>query len=126
MNNNDLIIKIYKRAVIISFFIMGFSFFIFSEPKPIVLGYLFGLIISMLSFKLLDNTINRAVKMTPGKSKGYTMLHYILRYMIYFIVLIVAGVAPYLNLPAAILGLLMVKFVLIVSTILDKDFTKRA
>lgn len=125
MNNNDIIIKVYKRALIVSFFIMGFSFFMFKNPKPIVLGYLFGLIISMLSFKLLDNTINRAVRMTPGKSKGYTMLHYIFRYFIYFIVLVVAGLAPYLNLPAAILGLLMVKFTIIVSTILDKDFTKR-
>lgn len=125
MNNNDIIIKVYKRTLIVGFFIMGISFFIFKNPKPIVLGYLFGLIISMLSFKLLDNTINKAVRMTPGKSKGYTMLHYILRYFIYFIVIAVSGIAPYLSFPATVLGLLMVKFTIIVSTILDKDFTKR-
>ncbi len=125
MNNNDIIIKVYKRAIIVSFFIMGFSFFIFKNPKPIVQGYFFGLIISMLSFKLLDNTINRAVKMAPERSKAYTMLHYILRYLIYFIVLAVAGLADYLNFPATILGLLMIKFTIIVSTILDKDFFKR-
>lgn len=122
--NNNIISKVYKRALIVSFFIMGFSFFIFKNPKQIVLGYLFGLIISILSFRLLENTINNAVKMAPQKAKAYTVFHYMLRYFIYFMVLIVAGIAEYLNFPAAILGLLMVKFTIIVSTIVDKDFTK--
>ncbi len=122
--NNDIIIKIYKRTLIISFIIMGFIFFTFKNPKPIVLGYMFGLIISMLSFKLLDNTISKAVKMPSGKANSYAFMHYILRYLIYFIVLFVAVEADYLNLLSAVLGLLMVKFTILVSTMVDKDFTK--
>lgn len=121
--NNDIIKVIFKRTLIISFFIMGFSFFLFSEPKPIVLGYLFGVTISMLGLKLIDTTVNKSVKMSPERASGYTIFHYFLRYFIYFLVLSIAAIANYLNFPAAILGLMMVKIVIIGSTIFDKDFT---
>ncbi|MEW8972576.1 MAG: ATP synthase subunit I [Tissierellaceae bacterium] len=122
--NKDIIIKIYKRTLIASFFIVGICFFLFKEPKPIILGYIFGVIISMLGFKLLDNTINRAVKMAPNRANAYTVMHYVLRNTIYFIVLSISAIAGYLNFPATILGLLMIKFVIIISSIVDKNFTK--
>lgn len=122
--NNDIIIKVYKRTLIFGFIIMGISFFVFENPKPIVLGFLFGLIISMLSFKLLDSTINSAVTMTPRRAQRYTFIHYTFRSIIYLAVLIVSIVADYLNFPATVLGILMVKFTIIVSNIIDKDFTK--
>ena len=121
---DDAITKVYKRTLIFSFIIMGFSFFVFKNPKPIVLGFLFGLIISMLSFKLLESTINRSVKMTPARASAYSTVHYMFRYLIYFIVLSVAVLADYLNFPATVLGILMIKITIIVSTTLDKDFTK--
>lgn len=122
--NSQIIRTIYKRTLIASFFIMGFSFFVFNEPKPIVLGYLFGIIISMIGLKLIDTTVNKAVEMDPERASGYTIFHYSLRYFIYFVVLSIAAIANYLNFPATILGLLMVKFVIIISNIFDKDFTK--
>lgn len=122
--NNDIIKVIFKRILMSSFFIMGISLFIFNEPKPIVLGYLFGVIISMLGLKLIDNTANKAIKMSPEKANGYTVFHYFLRYLIYFVVLSISAIADYLNFPATILGLIMVKLVIIASAILDKDFMK--
>ena len=122
--NNDIIIKVYKRTLILAFIIMGFTFFIFKNPKPIVLGYLFGLIISMLSFKLLDTTIGNAVNMTPGRAQRYTFIHYTLRSLIYLIVLTVSIIADYLNFPATVLGILMVKFTIVFSNIVDKNFTQ--
>ena len=91
---------------------MGVSF-LFKNPKPIVLGYIFGVIISMLGFKLLDNTINKAIKMTPEKANAYTVVHYMLRYLIYFVVLSISAIADYLNFLATILGILIIKFVII-------------
>lgn len=117
--NNDLVFKILKKTIIVSFFIIGFSMFLFKNPKPIILGYTFGTLISMLGFKLLNNTINKAVLMKPSKASAYSTMHYILRYLIYFIVLTVSAIAHYLNFPATILGLLAVKFVIISSTVFD-------
>ena len=120
--NNDIIIKIFKRVLVISFFIIGFSLILFNNPNPIILGYIFGIIISMLTLKLLNSTINRAVRMTPAKASAYSMVHYFLRYLVYFVVLSIAAIADYLNFPATIIGLLMVKFVIFISTIFDKNF----
>lgn len=122
--NNDIVFKVTKRVAIISLLIIGISFFLFKEPKPIIYGYIFGAIISILGFKLLNNTINKAVGMTPGKATAYSTVHYMLRYLIYFIVLAVAALADYLNFPAAILGLLSVKFIIIGSAVFDKDFQR--
>lgn len=120
--NNDLVFKVAKRVSILSLFIIGISAFAFKEPKPIVIGYIFGAIISILGFKLLHNTINKAVEMTPSRASGYSMVHYFLRYIIYFVVLGVAALADYMNFPATILGLIMVKIVIMLSGIFDKDF----
>lgn len=121
----DLVLKkVYKRTLIVSFFIIGISFFIFNEPKEIVQGYVFGNAISLLGFILMEKTLNRAVKMNPEKASGYTILHYFLRYIIYFLVLIISAIADYLNFLATVLGLLIIKFVILISTFLDKDFMK--
>jgi hypothetical protein len=122
--NNDLVFKILKKTVIFSFFVIGFSMFLFKNPKSIIYGYIFGALISMLGFKLLNNTINKSVLMKPSRASRYSTLHYVLRYIIYFIVLLVSVIADYLNFPATILGLTAVKFVIIFSAILDYNSKK--
>lgn len=117
--NNDLVFKILKRTTILSFFVIGFSMFLFKNPKPIMLGYIFGTLISMLGFKLLNDTINKAVLMKPSRASRYSTLHYILRYFIYLIVLTISILADYLNFPATFAGLLTVKIVIIASAYFD-------
>ena len=124
MMNNDLVFKLTKRTAIVSLFIIGIMAFMFKEPKPIILGYIFGTIMSILGFKLLHNTINKAVEMSPGRASGYSMVHYFLRYIIYFVVLGVSAMANNLNFPATLLGLLMIKIMIIGSGIFDKNFQK--
>lgn len=122
--NKDLVFKLTKRIAIISLFVVGIVAFAFKEPMPIIQGYIFGTIISILGFKLLRNTINKAVEMTPSRASGFSMAHYMLRYIIYGVVLAVAALADYLNFPATLLGLLMIKIMILVSGIIDKDFLK--
>lgn len=122
--NNKLVFKIVKRAIILLALIVGIFAVIFKDPQPLIMGMIFGALISMLNFKLLDNTINKAVKMPPHTATGFTIAHYFARYIIYFVVLIVAAKADYLNLIATIGGLFMVKFVILGSNIFDKNFTR--
>jgi ATP synthase I subunit len=122
--NNKLVFKVAKRTIILVLLISGVSFFVFKEPKAIAMGLIFGTLISILNFKLLDNTITKAVRMPPNRATSYTVTHYFARYIIYFIVLLVAAKADYLNLIATIIGLFTVKFVILTSNIFDKDFTK--
>lgn len=122
--NNDIVMKIIKRVLVVSLLLIGISFFIFKDYKSVIYGYIFGMLISILGFKLLHTTINRAVEMSPKKAMAYSTVHYMLRYLIYFVVLSVAALADYLNFLATILGLMMVKFTIIASGVFDKDFNK--
>ena len=122
--NNKLILNIGKRVTILVLLLSGIFAFGFKEPKPIILGLVFGSIISILSLKLMDNTISKAVKMSPSKATGYTIAHYFARYIIYFVVLVVAALADYLNLLSTVGGLFTAKFVIILSSIFDKNFQR--
>lgn len=120
--NNDLVLKIIKRVLILSLILIIAIFFIFQDSKPIIMGVIFGTIISILTFKLLDNTINKAVKMSPRRASAYTVGQYGGRFLIYFIVLVVAALANYLNFLSTAIGLIMVRIVISGSLFLDKGF----
>lgn len=119
--NNDIIIKVYKKTLLFSLFIIGFSFFLFKEPRAAVLGYIFGTLIAMLTFKLLDISIQKSVKLPSRQASMYATGQYFIRYIIYGIVLIVSGKADYLNLGTTVLGLLSIKIVIILSSIFKKS-----
>lgn len=121
--NNKLVFKVAKRAIILVLLIVGIFAFIFNDPEPIIMGIIFGTLISILNFKLLDNTINKAVRMPPNRATAFTISHYFARYIIYFIVMMIASKADYLNLISTIAGLFIVKFVILGSNIVDKNFT---
>ena len=122
--NKGTIMKIYKVVIVVSLFLIAFSLILFSNPETLILGYVFGVLISMLTLKLLDNTINKAIMMSPSKANGYITFHYFLRYIIYFVVLSVAAMADYLNFMATAIGLLMVKYAIYISTLLDRSLIK--
>lgn len=122
--NNKLVFKIARRTVLLVLLIVGIFAFVFKDPRPIAMGLIFGSLISIVNFKLLENTISKAVKMPPNRATSYTIAHYFARYIIYFVVLLVGARADYLNLISTIGGLFSVKFVILTSNILDKNFTK--
>lgn len=120
--NNDLIIDVTKRVGVISLIIIGTMAISFDNPKPIILGYIFGTLISVISFKLMGNTIAEAVRKPPSKASSYVTFHYMLRFTIYALVLIVASKADYLNFFSTAIGLTMVKNIIVLSTVFDKNF----
>jgi len=119
--NNNIVLKVYKRTLILSFFIIGFSFFLFKQPKSAILGYIFGMLIAMLTFKLLDISIQKSVKLPSKRASAYASGQYFIRYTIYGMVLVVAAKADYLNLGTTVLGLISIKIVIILSSIFNKS-----
>lgn len=122
--DNNLSSLIIKRTIVYSLFIIGIIFIGFKEPKPLVLGYIFGTSISVLGFKLLELTINKAVNMTPKKASSYAFSQYLIRYFIYAIVLTISALADYLSFVTAVIGLFMIKIVIITHTIYDSFSNK--
>lgn len=119
MLGDKVISRIIKVTIALSLIIVGLLAIFIEKPKVYVLGMLFGSSISVLSFVLMGITTKKAVKMDPSKAYGYTVGNYFIRYIIYFVVLLVAALADYLNLFTAILGLFMTKIVILFGAIYD-------
>lgn len=120
----DMIFKVSKVVVICSLFIIAFIAFVFENPKPIILGYIFGAAISILSFLLLNDSAKKLITMDPSRAKKRAYINYLIRFFIYFAVLFISAVADYLNILATGLGLTMVRNSIVILTALDKGFLK--
>lgn len=119
--DENLVSEIIRKTIVYSLIIVGIMFIGFKEPKPYVLGFIFGTIIGILGFKLIEKTTEKVVTMEPSKAYGYSVFNYFIRYSIYGIVLVIAAMADYLNFITAVLGLLMIKIVIITSAFKDKN-----
>ncbi len=115
-------LKIIRVVVICSLIILGFIAFLFENPKPIILGYILGTSISILSFNLINNSAIKLITMEPSMAKRRTYFNFLSRFLIYFIVLSIAAIADYLNLLATFIGLTMVKSAIYILIRIDKDF----
>lgn len=119
MFEDKVISQVIKRAIALSLIIVGFLALILKNPKPYVLGMVFGSSINILCFILMGITTKKAVLMEPSKAYGYTLGNYFVRYIIYFVVLFIAAKADYINFVTTILGFFMIKIVILSGAILD-------
>lgn len=110
-------------AVIAIIGIMGFVFL--KEPVPFLMGLIFGSAISALNFFQLANTLNRAVKMHPGKAQTFTVTQYFIRYVITAVVIYVSITASYINIIGTVIGLLTIKLIIFATNLFnDKTYYK--
>lgn len=72
-------------------------------------GIAFGLIIALLKLRLMEKTFSKAVALPEAKAKGYTQKHYMMRYLLTGVVLMVAALTPGINLLGVFIGLLSMK-----------------
>lgn len=117
-------VKISKLVLILSLFIVGFIALLFKESKALIMGYIFGALISILSLHLMNDSVNKFIKMEPNRAKKYAIVSYLIRQVIYAVALIISAMADYLNLLTAVLGLFMVKISIVLLSIFDKDFNR--
>lgn len=117
--DDRLVPQVVKRVIIFTLIVIGILFFTVKNPKPYVLGLIFGSLISILSFRLMELSTKKAVNMAPNKAYNYAIGQYFIRYSIYFVVLVIAALADYLNIFTVLLGLIMVKIVILSDTIYD-------
>ncbi|SKC56363.1 ATP synthase subunit I [Maledivibacter halophilus] len=122
----ELQVKIIKRVLVLLCGLIVIAFFASENPKPHILGYIFGGLIGILNFIHLGKTIEKAVTMNPGRAQGYTSSRYMLRYITTGIVIVVSLRADHLNGFATIIGLLLVKIAVFSTHLFDsKEYYKR-
>ena len=105
LKNNVLIVYMILFSLIVE--IIGIL--LVSNKKSFTVGILFGLIFSILKLILIKNTIEKAVTMPEGKAQKYTNVHYMIRYILTGIVLLVAALEPSIDILGVFFGLLSMK-----------------
>ncbi|SES83213.1 ATP synthase I chain [Natronincola peptidivorans] len=105
--------KIIKGVLLVNSAIGVIGVFIANPPLPFLVGLLFGTIISLLNFRLLSLTLNKAVKMQPHQAQAYTSIRYMIRYLIIGLVLYISIQAEYIHVLGTIFGILSLKFVIL-------------
>ena len=103
------------------FIAICFAVFI-REPLPFILGLVFSTLISMLNFRNLALTMEKAVQMSPRRAQAYASSHYFLRLFLSGAVIYVSIKADYLHVLGAAIGLVLIK-VVILTTNLFKDIS---
>lgn len=120
MLGENIFIDIVKRSLIILVLSIIVIFIFFADnPKPYITGLIFGMIINLLNFRLMSLSITKALSMDLAKAQRITIGNYMMRYIIYGIVLYVATIADYIDLLSVVIGFFTVKLIIISDTFYD-------
>ncbi|MGL5677539.1 MAG: ATP synthase subunit I [Cellulosilyticaceae bacterium] len=102
-----------KKIIIImtSFSILAYGIGLLLTQDKIswTLGVFLGLVIAILKLKLMKNTLTKAMAMPEDKAKSYTQRHYMIRYILTGVLLLVAALTPGVSLLGVFIGLLSMK-----------------
>lgn len=111
--------KIMRMVIILTIILSAIILIVVPEPKQYILGLIFGAIINLLNFRLMSITLKKSSNMDPGKIMAYIMTNYMIRYLVYGIVLYISAIADYISLLTVVIGFFMVKVAIISDAIYD-------
>ncbi|MBU4542121.1 MAG: ATP synthase subunit I [Firmicutes bacterium] len=123
--NLSLETKIMIDGGVVCLGLMLFAFFA-SDPLFFVLGVLFGGAYSILNFRFMQLTFDKAMKIPSARAQKYVQTRYFLRYLLTGVVIYVAIINPWLNIVGVILGLVAVKISVLINTTVSKASKKNA
>lgn len=94
--------------------------FLTKDPLKFSMGVFFGGCYSILNFRLMQLTFDKAMKMPSAKAQKYVQTRYFLRYLITGVVIYVAIINPWVNIVGVLLGLIAVKISVLINTTVSK------
>lgn len=112
--------KIVVAAGILSLTIAIIATIFIENKLKFVYGIFFGTGISILMFLQMANTLSSAATMAPSQAQKHVTSRYIIRLIIYGVVLFVSLRADYINVLATIIGFLSVKISILFLSIFRK------
>ncbi|MDO4720320.1 MAG: ATP synthase subunit I [Peptostreptococcaceae bacterium] len=104
--------KIVKKSLILMAVLAAVSFFVLKQPKSFVAGMVFGHFISILNFRNMAISLEKAVHMNSGSASVYAAVNYLIRMAIYGVVLYISIKASYIDVLGTVLGFLLIKIVI--------------
>lgn len=122
----DVVNDIIKKTIY--FALLPLISALFMGEFTSIIGIIYGLIISILLFRLKYIHISKALDMVADRASSYIRNRYFINYIVYFLALYTAYRSPKLNFLAVILGILLLKFVIIGLAVIDivkKEWRKK-
>ncbi|QUH19097.1 ATP synthase subunit I [Alkaliphilus sp. B6464] len=113
----DLQLKLIKGVLIFNIIVGVGSIFIFDPWVPFITGQVFGMIISILNFRLLSLTLQTAIKMESAKAQVYVGSRYVIRFLLMGVVLFISIKADYINVLGTIIGLISLKLIILITQV---------
>lgn len=89
---------IYLAVLTVLFFAMGFDY-------SLIIGGVYGCVISVLNFLILGKTAQCGLRKNPDSAQTYMSAMYCVRYLGLFVLLTLGALAPFINLIAAAIPL---------------------
>ncbi len=119
MLGENIFIDILKRSAVVLVIAIIAIAVIADNPMPYILGLLFGMVINLLNFRLMSLSVTKALTYNQGRAQMYATVNYLVRYLIYGIVLYIAATADYIDLLSVVIGFFTVKLIIISDTFFD-------
>lgn len=119
MENDKYVNNIIKKAILLNIIEIVIVLLFFDDKIPLALGFVLGGGLSIIFFRLLYLNILIAISKSEDKAKRYITINYILRYIIYGIVLYLAGKLSVFNIFTCAIGLLTIKLVLYIKNLIS-------
>lgn len=111
----QLVLELSKRSIFVALILACSA--LLGGDFTVAIGILYGVAISLLLFRLKYLQIQKALLMDEAGANRYMRNRYYTNYIIYFFVLLTAHRNANLNFFAVAAGLLLLKFVIIGSTV---------
>lgn len=109
-------VMVVRNAIIIAGILAVLTVLFIPDKKPMLMGLLFGLLISILSFEQLSAAITKGVELPPEKAQLFVGIRYFIRLFIYAAVLFISIKADYINVIGTLAGLVSIKLSILAST----------
>lgn len=111
--------KVIKGVILFDIIVGGLGLILIKPPLPFLTGLVFGTVISVLNFRLLYLTLNKAVQMPPAKAQVYATSRYFIRYIITGIVIYVSIKAQHINVLGTVVGLISLKIAVLATELFN-------
>ncbi|MBF7096160.1 ATP synthase subunit I [Alkalibacter mobilis] len=116
--NYDFEASTVIKATVIAGAVIGAAMFLLSDDGPsLLMGLVFGMVFSILNFRLLQLTIKKSMSMPASKAQAYVTSRYFVRYLLAGAVLYVSINNETMNVLGTVIGLLLIKFVIFILNI---------
>lgn len=113
--------KIVTYTLVVMFVIAIGALWMAEKPKPFIYAIVFGTLIGILNFRNLALTLEKAVTMDPAAAQIYASAKYFIRFLINAVVIFVSIKADYLNVLGTVIGLFLIKFVIVATSLFNKS-----